>query len=128
MGVIQLLTDFELPCESRKKHYTFEGLKSNLGKCYLKSPRLLKTETHGNLFSSFTAHSFLQTIDHQIFLLMGFLSPIAVHSLSGHSQAGMQFGWEVLPGTVTPLSCRTFYCCPWPSWPSHRAAKKKLSS
>lgn len=42
--VSQLITDFKLSSDPKKKHYNYEGLKSNLVKCYLKSPRLLKAK------------------------------------------------------------------------------------
>lgn len=42
--ISQLLTDFKLSSDPKKKHYNYEGPKSNLVKCYLKSLRLLKAK------------------------------------------------------------------------------------
>lgn len=39
-----LTTDFKLSSDPKKKHYNYEGLKSNLVKCYLKSLRPLKAK------------------------------------------------------------------------------------
>lgn len=42
--ISQLITGFKLSSDPKKKHYNYEGLKSNLVKCYLKSLRLLKAK------------------------------------------------------------------------------------